>query len=174
MADMLVRLYALPDLAPEMSALRQAGIEVRQAHPSERGAIVGWVRSRFSDNWAEACEVALTGLPARCFIAVEKDSTHQASPDPYDLSMEMLVGFACYDAVARGMLGPEGVHDQWRGRGIGKVLLLSCVHRMAAEGYAYAVVGWAGPTAFYERSVAATLIADSEPGIYRGKLKVDI
>jgi hypothetical protein len=41
---------------------------------------------------------------------------------------------------------------------------------MKAEGYAYAVIGWAGPQEFYARLVGATVIEGSEPGIYRGPL----
>ncbi len=39
------------------------------------------------------------------------------------------------------------------------------------KGYAYAVIGWAGPTEFYEKTVGATIIEGSEPGIFRGPLK---
>jgi hypothetical protein len=38
-------------------------------------------------------------------------------------------------------------------------------------GYAYAVIGDVGPSAFYERTVGATAIPNSEPGIYAGLLK---
>jgi hypothetical protein len=41
---------------------------------------------------------------------------------------------------------------------------------MRDEGYAYAQIGWAGPTKFYEKIVGATIIEGSEPGGYRGKL----
>jgi GNAT superfamily N-acetyltransferase len=93
--------------------------------------------------------------------------------DPYNLPPERLVGFACYDIVAKGMFGPEGVHPAYWQRGIGKALLLTCLHAMAADGYAYAMIAWAGPTEFYEKTVGATLIADSEPGIFRGPLIVE-
>jgi hypothetical protein len=42
---------------------------------------------------------------------------------------------------------------------------------MAAEGYAYAIIGGVGPAAFYERAVGAIPIPGSEPGIYRGRLR---
>jgi len=44
---------------------------------------------------------------------------------------------------------------------------------MAADGYEYAVIGWAGPTEFYKKTVGAILIEESEPGIIRGRLKGD-
>jgi hypothetical protein len=38
-------------------------------------------------------------------------------------------------------------------------------------GYAYAIIGDVGPSEFYERTVGATQIPNSEPGIYAGLLK---
>jgi len=170
MPDMLVKLYGLPELQRALVQVEACGIEIRPCHPAEMQVVVAWVRRHFSESWARACEAALRTLPARCFIAVELEVAPRTSANPYDLPTEMLLGFACYDAVARGMFGPAGIRDDRRGKGIGKALLLSCLHRMAAEGYAYAVVGWAGPIEFYERTVSATVIEGSEPGIYRGPL----
>lgn len=171
MPDMLVKLYALPEPSLASSKLKEKGIEVRLAHSSEKREIATWVRRHFIDDWAKSCEVALEQKPANCFIAVERERAHHPTANPYDLPAEILLGFACYDVVARGMFGPEGVREDRRGQGIGKALLLACLHRMAAEGYAYTVIGWAGPTGFYERTVGATIIECSEPGIYRGRLK---
>ena len=41
---------------------------------------------------------------------------------------------------------------------------------MKEEGYAYAVIGWVASEDFYAHAVGATVIPDSEPGIFRGKL----
>jgi GNAT superfamily N-acetyltransferase len=90
--------------------------------------------------------------------------------NPYVHPDEALIGIACYDATRRGMFGPEGVHEAYRGRGIGKALLLACLHAMKDERYAYAVIGWAGPVEFYAKTVGATVIEGSEPGVYRGAL----
>ena len=38
-------------------------------------------------------------------------------------------------------------------------------------GYAYGIIGGAGPTEFYERAVSATLIPESVPGIYADPIK---
>lgn len=42
---------------------------------------------------------------------------------------------------------------------------------MWVESYAYAIIGWAGPVESYQRTVGAVLIADSEPGPFRGELR---
>ena len=58
-----------------------------------------------------------------------------------------------------------------RGRGIGKALVLAALHAMRAEGYAYAIIGWASSVDFYRKAVGATVIEGSEPGIYPPPLK---
>jgi GNAT superfamily N-acetyltransferase len=96
-------------------------------------------------------------MPLACFVAVERTDT--------------LVGFACYDATCRDFFGPELVAESVRGRGVGTALLLAALHAMRAEGYAYAIIGWASSVDFYRKTVGATAIEGSTPGIYRPTLK---
>jgi GNAT superfamily N-acetyltransferase len=81
------------------------------------------------------------------------------------------LGFACYDATCRGFFGPELVHPDRRERGIGRALLIAALHAMRAEGYAYAIIGWASSIEFYQKAVGATVIEGSEPGIYPPALR---
>jgi ribosomal protein S18 acetylase RimI-like enzyme len=173
MADMLVRLYALPPITPIMDQLKPAGIILRRAFPSEADSITAWVRKNFNETWAAECGVAMVNRPVTCFIAVEPQPVPEPNNDPYNLPPEKLVGFACYNGTSLGMFGPEGVHPSYRGKGIGKGLLLACMHAMMDAGYAYAVICWAGPVDFYKKTVGATLIEDSEPGIIRGPLVIE-
>jgi GNAT superfamily N-acetyltransferase len=171
MTDMLVRLFSLPEIAPHQQALEAKGFILRRAHPAESDTIVPWVEHHFNPKWAAECRGALHHRPTTCFIAVQPQPLPSPDEDPYNnLPPEQLVGFACYHIVAKGMFGPEGVHLGHRGQGIGRGLLLACLHAMARDGYAYAVIAWAGPTGFYQKMVGATLIEDSEPGIFRGPL----
>jgi GNAT superfamily N-acetyltransferase len=171
MADMLVKLYALPELAPILAEQKSNGVEVRKAHPDEKYIISNWVGKNVKKNWGVGCEVALEQRPPTCYIAFEKDSEHVPIDNLYDLPSEILLGFACYDVVAKGVFGPIGVREDCRNTGIGKALLLTCLHQMAAERYAYAIIGWAGPSEWYARMVGATIIEGSEPGVFRGSLK---
>ena len=171
MADMLVKLYALPDLAPVLAEQKSRSVEIRQAHPDEKHKIAEWVRTHIKPDWGVGCEVALEQRPPSCYIAFEKDPAHVPTADPYHLPSETLLGFACYDVVAKGVFGPIGVREDRRDRGIGTALLLTCLHAMAAQRYAYAVIGWAGPAEWYARTVGATIIEGSEPGAFRGSLK---
>ncbi len=171
MSDMLVKLYTLPEITPLVTQLKAANIEVRLAAPSEKRIVAEWVRYHFSKTWAAECEAAMEQRPVSCYIAIEKAQPPIAGDNSYSsLPAEKLVGFGCFDVTAKGMFGPTGVQEDYRGRNIGKALLLACLHTMTDRGYAYAVIGWAGPTDFYSKAVGATIIEGSEPGVYRGPL----
>ncbi len=159
MPDMLVKLYELPELGPVIAAQQNQGVAIRRSMPPEQHIVIDWVRRHFSEGWASETAVAYSRLPVSCFVAVEN---------------ETLIGFGCYDATHKGFFGPTGVAEAERGRGIGKALLLACLHAMYAEGYGYAIIGWVGPAEFYTKAVGATLIPDSEPGVYRGLLRKTI
>jgi GNAT superfamily N-acetyltransferase len=170
MADMLVRLYALPEVADDIARLSAQSILIRPGAPEERPTIAAWAGEHFQASWGSGCEWALLRDPVSCHIAVEVDTSFVPSKNAYDLPRERLIGFSCYDTSAKGMFGPLGVLQEYRGKGIGRALLLTSLHAMRAERYAYAVIGWAGPTRFYEEATGATAIDGSEPGIYRGEL----
>jgi len=154
-SDLLVRLYELPPLGPALETLSAAGMVVRRAAAAERSAVVEWARRHGSPGWADECQAAFARLPLACFVAVENDQ---------------LIGFACYEATCRNFFGPELVHPDRRGRGVGRALLLAALQAMRAEGYAYAIIGWASSVDFYRRAVGAVVIEGSEPGIYPAKL----
>ena len=156
MPDLLVKLYTLPEVAPEIARLRHSGIDIRRAIAPEKRVVANWTHAHFSILWASEVDVAFSRSPVSCWVAGD-DRT--------------CVGFACYDATCKGFFGPTGVDETYRGRGIGKALLLACLHDMAAQGYGYAIIGAAGPVDFYKQSVGAIEIPDSSPGIYRGMLR---
>jgi GNAT superfamily N-acetyltransferase len=153
---MLVRLYDLPEPSARIAALHQAGVDVRRALAPERHVVVSWVRQQFGEGWASECEVSFARLPISCFRA-------QRGQD--------VLGFACYDATAKAFFGPTGVLETERRQGIGTALLLAALQAMAAEGYAYAIIGGAGPAEFYAKTVGAVPIAGSTPGIYADLLR---
>ncbi len=156
MTDLLVKLYELPEVTPLIRSLAEKGIIIRPAMAYEKYPVVDWVRRSFGEGWAGECAVAFSNHPVSCFIATEAGN---------------IIGFACHDSTCRNFFGPTGVADEKRGLGIGKALLLTCFHAMAAHGYAYAIIGSAGPTEFYVRTVGAIPIPGSTPGIYRDPLK---
>jgi GNAT superfamily N-acetyltransferase len=156
MPDMLVKLYELPEAAPLIRQLSEAGIVIRRALAPEKHIVKDWVRRTFNAHWESECDVAFARQPVSCFIATEG---------------EKLVGFGCYEATCRDFFGPTGVDPAMRGKGVGKALLLACLQAMRDEGYGYAIIGGAGPTEFYAKTVGAVPIEGSSPGIYRGMLR---
>ena len=156
MSDMLVKLYDLPDHSGLIEKLKGGGVEIRRMLPPEKHVVIDWISKTFSPMWASESEKALANTPVSCFVAVENEKT---------------IGFSCYDATCRGFAGPIGVAESARGRAIGKALLWACLHAMWEVGYAYAVIGGAGPKDFYAQVAGATEIPDSSPGFYRGMLR---
>lgn len=152
MTDLLVKLYELPPLPPP----RDAQWRVRKVMAPEVSVVAEWVGESFSKAWADEFRKAAGNWPVTAFIAARNGK---------------VLGFACYDAVALGVFGPTGIAEEHRGAGLGRALLLACLHDMAARGYAYAVIGGSGPDAFYERAVGAVKIPGSEPGFYGGMIR---
>lgn len=155
MADLLVRLYDLPELEAT-DKVRAAGIVVRRALPPERHVVLDWIEAHFSLPWVSEAALALSQQPPTVYLAI-RDTT--------------LLGFACYDTSAKGFFGPTGVDVAARGQGIGEALLSATLKGMRAAGYAYAVIGDAGPTGFYQKRLDAFEIPKSRPGIYAGMLR---
>ncbi len=155
MQDMLVKLYTLPDSRPLSEKMQRDGITIRRPLAAEKSLLVEWVKKRFGTGWASETEVCFAYQPISCFMA-----THEGA----------ILGFACYDAAYRNFFGPTGVEEPWRGRGIGKILLLRSLEAMREQGYAYGIIGGVGPASFYEKAVGAQLIEGSNPGIYEGIL----
>jgi GNAT superfamily N-acetyltransferase len=153
MPDMLIHLYALP-LANEPIAAQ--GWVVRKPIGPEHDLVADWVSAEFGPGWASEARVALQNRPISLYLAVRDGH---------------LDGFACYDATARGMVGPIGVRPTVRRSGIGASLLKAVLLDMHAAGYAYAVAGDVGAEAFFTRVAGAAAIKASSPGLYAGRVK---
>src|SRR6476661_523379 len=152
MTDMLVKLYNLKETWPSISDRVPPEVKIRKPMGSEKTLSVEWVRENFGESWASEMDMAFSRSPVSCYIAQQD---------------QKIVGFACYDAAALGYFGPTGVAETFRGRGIGKGLLLACLGEMKFKGYGYAIIGWAGRQEFYEKAVGAVAIPDSTPGIWK-------
>lgn len=151
MPDLLVNLLKLPPPASET-----ADFVVRRAQPFELTAVREFVTENFSVNWADEVAVGFARQPISVFVAT---IDHQ------------LAGFAAYECTRRGFFGPMGVIDKAKGKGAGKALLLAALAGLRDLGYVYAIIGAAGPVRFYQSTVGAIIIPDSEPGIYTDLLK---
>ena len=156
MPDILVKLYELPNL--DRSRTDAAGVTVRRPIAPEKHIVTDWIGQHFERAWVSEAERSFANQPITCFIAARDQE---------------LLGFACWDATALGVWGPTGVAEAARGKGVGAALLLATLHAMREQGYAYAVIGGAGPVEFYERIIGGIVIPGSWPGLYRGMLGRD-
>jgi predicted N-acetyltransferase YhbS len=150
MPDLLVNLLNLP------AAEGHAEFIIRRAQPFEISAVRSFVATNFSESWADEISVGFARQPISVYVAtIDRE----------------LVGFSAYECTRRGFFGPTGVIDSVRGKGIGKALLLASLWGLREMGYVYAIIGAAGPVHFYQKTVGATIIPGSEPGIYVDPLK---
>ena len=151
MPDMLVKLYDVKPCDDLINSLKNEGIEIKRAMGPDITLIKESIISMFSQGWADEAFKAMMNSPSSCYIAT-KD--------------KKVIGFACYDTTAKGFFGPTGVDERFRGKGIGKALLIKCLLTMYELGYGYAIIGAAGPVKFYEKNCGAVVIPDCMPGVY--------
>jgi predicted N-acetyltransferase YhbS len=152
MPDLLVNLLKLPQ--PEVASNQD--FMIRRAQPFELTAVRQFIQQNFSAGWADETSVGFAHQPISVFVATVE---------------QLLVGFAAYECTRRGFFGPTGVVESARGTGIGTALLFASLQGLREMGYVYAIIGGAGPVHFYQRTVGAIVIPDSEPGIYTDLLK---
>jgi ribosomal protein S18 acetylase RimI-like enzyme len=152
MHDMLVKLYDIPDDWSFVGKMEEQEITVRKPIGPEHQLIVRWVKEKFHGAWSSEMQNALANRPVSCFVAVKNKA---------------MIGFACYDATALGFFGPTGVEGKYRGKGVGKALLLACLLDMKLKGYGYAIIGGVGPADYYKKTVNAVDIPDSSPGLWK-------
>jgi GNAT superfamily N-acetyltransferase len=158
MPDLLVPLYKLPPVAEQIDALRADGVIIRRAYPFDLSKTRRFITKHFSEGWADETEAAFARQPITCWIAIQE---------------KRIIGFACVEATAKAFFGPTGVAEAQRKKGIGAALLLAALHGLREMGYAYGIIGAAGPVDFYAKAVGAIPIPDSSPGIYLDMLGPD-
>ncbi len=147
--DILVNLYDLPDDTDPTKEMDAKGVHIRRALAPDKSAILDFIRTEFSDGWADEAERALFNFPSSLYIAVMD---------------KKVVGFACYDSTALGYYGPLGVAADKRKFGIGSALTKKCLLAMREKGYGYAIIN-AGPVDYYIKTLNAKVIGD-HPGVY--------
>jgi len=153
MPDMLVHLLKLPEQKPALQ-----GITIRRAQPFELTPVRQFIEQHFSIGWADEATVGFSNKPVSVFLATQEGK---------------ILGFAAYETTRRGFFGPTGVAESQRGKGLGAALLIASLQGLRDMGYAYAIIGGAGPTDFYTKAVGAIPIENSTPGIYTDMLKPD-
>ena len=153
MPDMLVNLEKLPGC--DTGKLEKEGIRIIRAMTPNMFQVLDFVKQTMGERAMGEAAVCFSHQPVSLFIAVKDDK---------------IIGFACYNATLKDYFGPTEVLEEYRGQGIGKALLLKCLESLKADGYAYAIIGGVGPVDFYYKCCGATVIPDTDPGIYKDML----
>ena len=156
MPDLLVNLLKLPPLEPLLSKLKEPRVNIRRAQTFEISSVRKFIENNFSVAWADEISVGFANKPVTVYIATSEGR---------------VMGFAGYECARKAFFGPTGVAEDERGHGIGKVLLIASLWGLRELGYVYGIIGGAGPVEFYCDAVGATVIPDTEPGIYTDLLK---
>ena len=156
MPDLLVNLLKLPALDPLLEDQKEDGVNIRRAQPFELTRVREFIEGEFSVAWADEVSVGFARQPVSVFIATRDGR---------------VIGFAGYECTRRSFFGPMGVADAERRGGVGRALLVAALSGLRELGYVYGIIGAAGPVEFYQKTIGAIVIPDSEPGIYVDLLK---
>ena len=141
------------DTAPAEAAAATDGIQFRRAIPADRTWLHEGVarelaypapRVHLGRRWAYLATLGLDRQPATVQVAEETTSG-------------AFLGFGATHVARWGVLGPMGVAERARGRGIGAVLLKRCLRELRAEGFDQGEIYSVGPIAFYAKTVNATI-----------------
>ena len=160
MADMLVKLYNIPNSHDIEKKLLKNGIRVKKALAPDRSKIIAFSRICAKDDYSDEVRAAFSNNPVTCYIATREKE---------------LIGFACYEATARNFFGPMAVLESERKKGVGKALLLKALESMRELGYAYAIIGWPANSAvsFYKKCAGAIMIDEKSSGVYKRMVEID-
>ena len=124
---------------------------MRRAQPFELSPVRSFVAENFSPSWADEISVGFARQPISVFIAtIDRE----------------LVGFAAYECTRRGSLVQPELFKPRRVKASARRCCSPRSWSLREMGYVYAIIGAAGPVRFYQKTVGAIIIPDSEPGIY--------
>ena len=117
--------------------------DVRRASHEERERLLEFVGEHFGAIWRFETSRAFDVAEPTLMLA-----EHEGA----------IVGFAAHEANNRGLgtFGPTGVAKRFRGRGIGRSLLLASLADLRSLGYAEAIIPWTDALEFYRRACNAT------------------
>ncbi len=159
-------------IAEKQAAVQAHGYRVRRATAGDAPALLAMVTSAFHRVWAYEVARALgPGLGGEAALHTpdlpEGSSVHIALSTPAagtGAGDGEIVAFAAHDGNNRGLgwFGPTGTLPAHRGKGIGEVLLLHCLHDVEKAHAAQpssrpdaGVIAWVGPVEYYARSCGA-------------------
>lgn len=123
--DLIVNLYQ-EKLQTANVFIKNENIKIKRILSPNADHLVDFVLKTFNDTWASEVKAGAYSSNPSCYIATDNGK---------------IVGFACFDATAKGFFGPTGINPEYRGLNIGQALLIATLRAMKEAGYGYAAIG---------------------------------
>ena len=141
--DMIVNLYSRNQWSKNCEYVRNLFV-------SDLERMVEFMAEKFPDETGWIHEITRAIMNDTCVVAVQNGK---------------IIGFACWDATAKGYFGPFGVAKEHRNKGIGTDIFCECMNQMKKHGYGYCIIGWVSEKAceFYKKVGDAVYIPGSSP-----------
>ncbi|WP_421378925.1 GNAT family N-acetyltransferase [Bacillus salacetis] len=126
------------------------GVTIKRAAAGDEQRLVDFAAEHFGEGWTKTLKNGFHQEEIPIFLAWKS---------------EKLIGFSSYDIYLnqKGIYGPMGVIKEERKNRLGSILLHEALSDMKRKGYAYIVLGEAGPIEYYEKECGAMLIPFSSP-----------
>ncbi|WP_456274376.1 GNAT family N-acetyltransferase [Bacillus sp. AK031] len=120
-------------------------LTILRAAKTDEERVLEFTAAEFGEPWVKTLKYGFKQQEIPIFLAW-KDSN--------------LVGFSSYDVYRRqkGIYGPMGVVKNERKTGAGSMLLHAALQDMKDKGYAYIILGEAGPIEYYEKECGAVVV----------------
>ena len=130
------------DTAPGQARLRDHGMTVRRATAQDKEGITALCEKENHLGWIIETAMGLEREPVPVFVAERGGE---------------ICAFATHSVIGPTHFGPMLTASELRGLGVGSVLLKLCLQDWQRAGYTQCEIIWAGPLAFYARTVGAQI-----------------
>jgi len=122
---------------------KENGIVIRRAGEDDKEKLWEFIGEQFA-LWRREVEPAFRWKPVPVHIALHE---------------ERVIAFSAYDTnnFGTGWFGPMGTDPDWRGLGIGAILLKFCLQDLKEQGQRTAIIPWVAPIAFYSHYCGAVV-----------------
>jgi len=123
--------------------LASKGIEIRRGTVEDM-EVIDELIAKYWLAWRAEIATALANDPISIHLAIKE---------------KQVVGFSVYDSnnLGTGWFGPMGTRPEFQGLGIGKALMLRCLHDIQTQGHPSAIIAWVSPTRLYEKHAGSVL-----------------
>lgn len=137
-------------------AIRDGAFRIAPAQPGEEGALLAFLRRAFPGRWRYDTAAALArGNPIEDVLVLkDRAGTIEGFLALWDFASPLLGPSTTWYPVLGpryGGIGPVGIAERVRGRGLGLALVAAGVDALHRRGVAESAIDWTEITAFYGR-----------------------